>query len=209
MRGDDTKGEPIVSVQPWFLSVSEGDERAGREAALLRAGPAGDRAALEELLAGYERPLFVFCRGILGHREDAEDAVQDALLRALRALPGLRAGQVAFRSWLFKVALHVCLDRKTRRRPTELFDEERPATGSDAASPEVIALRRLQIAEGLKNLPPVRRAVFLLKVVEGWSVEEIAAAVRWKPKRVYNELYKARCALAEWRGRDAEEGMAR
>ena len=59
-----------VSVQPWFLSVSERDERAGRVAALLRAGQAGDRAALEELLGAYERPLLAFCRGILGHRED-------------------------------------------------------------------------------------------------------------------------------------------
>jgi RNA polymerase sigma-70 factor (ECF subfamily) len=209
MRGDDGKRGQIVSVQPWFLSVSECDERAGRESALIRAGLAGDRAALEELLAGYERPLFVFCRGVLGHREDAEDAVQDALLRALRALPRLREGAATFRGWLFKIALHVCLDRKSGRRPTELFDEERPTAGSEPASPEVIALRRLQIEEGLNNLPPVRRAVFLLKVVEGWSVEEIAAAVGWKPKRVYNELYKARCALAEWRGRDAEEGEIR
>ena len=198
-----------MSVQPWFLSVSECDERAGREAALIRAGQAGDRAALEELLAGYERPLLAFCRGILGPREDAEDAVQDALLRALRALPRLREGPITFRGWLFKIALHVCLDRKSARRPTELFDEERSAAGSETVSPEVIALRRLQIADGLASLPPVRRAVFLLKVVEGWNVEEIAAVAGWKPKRVYNELYKARCALAEWRGRTAEEGAAR
>ena len=199
----------MVGVQSGILSVNEGDERAAREADLLRSGQAGDRTALEELLGAYERPLLAFCRGILGHREDAEDAVQEALLRALRALPRLRAGQVAFRSWLFKIALHVCLDRKSRRRPAELLDDERSVPGSEAASPEVIALRRLQIAAGLQSLPPERRAVFVLKVVEGWSVDEIAAAVGWKPKRVYNELYKARCALAEWRARDAEDGAIR
>jgi DNA-directed RNA polymerase specialized sigma24 family protein len=60
--------------------------------------------------------------------------------------------------------------------------------------------------EALDSLPPHRRAVFLLKEWEGWSVAEIAVAMRWNPIRVKNELSKARHALADWRRRNALEG---
>jgi RNA polymerase sigma-70 factor (ECF subfamily) len=209
MSGDDAKREQSVSVQPWCLAVSESDERAVREAALLQAAQAGDLAALDALLALYERPLLVFCFGILGQREDAEDAVQDTMIRALRALPTLRQGQAAFRSWLFKISRNVCLDRKGKRQPTEQFDEDRLAPVHEANSPEAIALRRLQIAAALERLPPPRRAVFLLRVLEGWSAEEIATAVGWNQKRVYNELCQARCALTDWRRRSAEDEAKR
>jgi DNA-directed RNA polymerase specialized sigma24 family protein len=56
-------------------------------------------------------------------------------------------------------------------------------------------------------LPPERRAILLLKVVEGWSAAEIGAALGWNPKRVYNELYQARCALIEWQAQEEPEGI--
>jgi RNA polymerase sigma-70 factor, ECF subfamily len=205
MSGVDRKREQNVGVQPWCLAVSKGDERAVREAALLQAAQAGDLTALDALLALYERPLLVFCFGILGQREDAEDAVQDTMVRALRALPTLRQGQAAFRSWLFKIARNICLDRKGKRQPTDPLDEDRLAPVGEVNSPETVALRRLQIAAALERLPPSRRAIFLLRVLEGWSAEEIAAAVGWNQKRVYNELCQARCALTDWRRRTAED----
>jgi RNA polymerase sigma-70 factor (ECF subfamily) len=209
MNGDDVQREQIVGVQSWCLAVSESDERAVREAALLQAAQTGDLTALDELLALYERPLLVFCFGILGQREDAEDAAQDTMIRALRALPTLRQGQASFRNWIFKIARNVCLDRKGKRQPTEWLDEDRLAIGRELNSPEELALRRLQIADALERLPPPRRAVFLLRVLEGWSAEEIATAVGWNQKRVYNELGKARGALIEWRRRSAEDEAKR
>src|SRR5207244_1450305 len=142
--------------------------RSAAEAALLRAGQAGDQAALDQLLAPHERPLLALCRGILGHTEDAEDAAQEALFRALRALPRFRPGQAAFRTWLFRIAINVCLNWKRDQRPSEPWDEERASPGFEAASPEVLALQRLQITEALGTLPPHHRAILLLKVVEGW-----------------------------------------
>jgi RNA polymerase sigma-70 factor (ECF subfamily) len=186
------------------VGPGESEERPAAEAALLRAGQAGDHAALDLLLAPHERPLLALCRGILGHTEDAEDAAQEALLRALRALPRFRPGQATFRTWLFRIAVNVCLNWKRDHRPSEPWDEERP--GFEAASPETIALQRLQITEALGILPPRHRAILLLKVVEGWSVAEIGAAMGWNNKRVENELYRARRALAEWQARNAKEG---
>ena len=178
------------------------------EAHLLRAGQAGDRMALEQLLVPYERPLYALCRGILGHADDAEDAVQETFLRALRALPGFR-GDSAVRSWLYRIAMNVCLDRKRSHPPTEPWDEDRLPVSSPSHSPESIVLRHLRVLEALDSLLPRQRVILLLKELEGWSVCEIAAAMRWNEKKVYNELYKARRVLAEWQRRDAAEGEER
>jgi RNA polymerase sigma-70 factor (ECF subfamily) len=194
-----------MDIQPWAVSVSRGEGRTG--AALLRAAQAGDPEALDRLLSPHARGLLLFCRGILGHDEDAEDAAQEALFRALRALPRFQQRQATLRTWLFRIALNICLDWKRDRRPTEPWDEEAlaPAVGGPA-SPETIALRRLEIIEALGALPPERRAILLLKELEGWSAAEIGAMMGWNPKRVYNELYQARCTLIEWQAQVDEEG---
>ena len=67
----------------------------------------------------------------------------------------------------------------------------------------------LRITEALSTLVPHQRVVLRLKELEGWSVPEIAHAMRWKEKRVYNELYRARLTLAEWQRREAREGEER
>jgi RNA polymerase sigma-70 factor, ECF subfamily len=198
---------PFVDVQPWVFGVSRSDEHAATEAALVRASQAGDRAALDQLLARHERGLLAFCRGILRHAEDAEDAAQETLFRAVRGLPRFEPRQATFRTWLFRVALNVCLDWKRDHRPTEVWDEEcSPSPSPEALSPETLALRRLQVMEALSGLPAHRRAILLLKELEGWSAAEIGRAMGWSLKRVYNELYNARCSLAEWQARNMEEG---
>jgi RNA polymerase sigma-70 factor (ECF subfamily) len=187
--------------------VGESDQGSTEEAALLRAGRAGDRAALDALLALHERAVFALCHGVLGHAEDAEDAAQETFLRALRALPGFR-GEAAFRTWLFRIALNVCLGRKSSQRSIVSWDEERSSPTPAAASPEAIALRQMRIQEALAGLLPRQRALLLLKEREGWSVTEIAVALRWSERQVRYELSKTRLALAEWR-RDEGEGDER
>lgn len=179
--------------------------RGGEEEALLRAGRAGDPVALERLLALHTRPLYALCRGILGHAEDAEDAVQETFLRALHALPRFR-GDASFRTWLLRIAVNLSLDWKSSRHPTEAWDEELLDPAVEAPSPEAMVLRRVQISDALGSLLPRHRALILLKVREGWSVAEIAAAMRWKEKRVENELSRARRALVEWRRKNLDGG---
>jgi RNA polymerase sigma-70 factor (ECF subfamily) len=177
------------------------------EAALLAAGRAGDPAALEKLLSRHQQALYRLCCGVLGHPEEAEDAVQETFLRALRALPAFR-GDAAFRTWLFRIALNLCLRWKASRPANESWSEENGLLLSipDAApSPEAIALRHLRVREALSRLLPRQRAVLLLKEREGWSVAEIGRALAWTPNRVEYELNKARRALIEWR-RESGEG---
>jgi RNA polymerase sigma-70 factor (ECF subfamily) len=190
------------------LRCGADEERLSADLALLRAGQAGDHAALERLIAQYQRPLFGLCYGILQHAEDAEDAVQETFLRALRGLPDFRE-QASFRTWLFRIAVNLCLNRKRDRRPSEPWDEDRLSLFAEAGSPEATALRRLRMVEALGTLLPRHRAILLLKEREGWSVAEIAAALGWKAKRVEHELSRARHALAAWRQQDAEDGEVR
>ena len=179
-----------------------------QEAALLRAGRAGDRTALEQLLALHKRPLYALCRGMLGHADDAEDAVQETFLHALRALSTFR-GDAAFRSWLFRIAINICLKWKAAHPPTAPWEEDSALPFSPAPSPETLALRQLRLTEALGALLPRYRVILLLKELDGWSVAEIAVAMGWNEKRAANELYKARRALVEWRRRDAAEGGER
>jgi RNA polymerase sigma-70 factor (ECF subfamily) len=195
----------MQGTQEW-RAVCQREEGAVGGDALLRAAQAGDRAAMERLLTGQERRLYALCRGMLGHAADAEDAVQETFLRALRSLPDFR-GSADVHTWIFRIAINVCLDWKRARRPHELWSEA-AITASDP-SPETAVLRRLRLLEALGTLPPRQRMLLLLKELEGWSVAEIAAALRCNEKRVHNELYRARRALAEWRQRDAQEGDPR
>jgi RNA polymerase sigma-70 factor (ECF subfamily) len=189
-------------------AVGSGEEGPAAEGALLEAGRAGDPAALEQLLALHKQSVYALCRGILGHAEDAEDAVQETFLRALRGLRRFR-GDASFRTWLLRIAVNLCLDWKASRLRTAPWDEEQFERALAGPSPEAIALRQLRVTEALGSLLPRHRALILLKVREGWSVAEIAAALRWSEKRVDNELSKARRALVEWRRRHEEEGEER
>jgi RNA polymerase sigma-70 factor (ECF subfamily) len=209
-----SKEGAMVGIQLWWRAgaavghaARAGDaaeDNSSAEAVLLRAGQAGDRTALEQLLALHKGPLYALCRGMLGNADDADDAVQETFLHALRSLGGFR-GDAAFRSWLFRIAINICLKWKASHPPTAVWEEGLAPNPSDAASPEALALRQLRLTEALSALLPRYRAVLLLKELEGWSVAEIAQAFGWNEKRAYNELYKARRALVEWRRRDAEE----
>jgi RNA polymerase sigma-70 factor (ECF subfamily) len=191
-----------------YVAVGEIRSEPTAEQALIQAGKVGDRAALEQLLALHRRPVVAFCQGMLGRADDAEDAAQETFLRALRALPRFR-GEAGFRTWLFRIAINVCLQSRATHRSTEPLEEGRDSPLAVAASPEAIALGHLRLMEALCSLPPRLRALLLLKEWEGCSVAEIAAAVRWNPNRVKNELARARRLLVEWQRREQERSDAR
>jgi RNA polymerase sigma-70 factor, ECF subfamily len=180
-----------------LLVAQEARECSATESVLVEAGRAGDRAALERLLAPHKLPLLAFCAGMLAQADDAEDAAQETFLRALRALSSFR-GDAAFRTWLFRIAINVCLNWKRDRHPTEPLDEARLASPRATDSPETLALRHLYLLEALGTLRPHQRAALLLKERERWSLAEIGAALGWNRKRVENELYRARRALLDW-----------
>jgi len=175
------------------------------EIGLLRAARSGSVAALEELFARHEPGLLALCRGVLNQAEDAEDAAQETFLRALRALPTFRE-EASLRTWLFRIALNVCLEWKRGRTACPATVPLQDLSFSAAApSPEARALSHLGIAEALATLAARPRAILLLKEWEGWSAPEIARALRCTQRRVYHELALAHRTLAAWRARQQDD----
>lgn len=138
-------------------------------------------ALSEQLMPALYRTAY----SIVGNRPDAEDAVQQALLKAWRARGRARPG--AEKAWLTRIVLNECYSLLRRRR-RELPSESLPHTL--AASPPDNTLR-----EAIRALPESLRTPFLLKYMEGMSEKEVAAAMGLAVSSVKNRLYRARKSL--------------
>ena len=171
---------------------------------LLQRALAGEAIALERLLSPYQPALHSLCRNMLGHAEDADDAVQETYLRAIRALPRFRR-EAGVYSWLFRIAINVCLNWKRARGKTVPLEMASDRANSQA-SPEAETLTRVEIDQALAILSRRQRTVFLLREREGWSIPEIAAALKCTHRRINNELYQTRRALEAWTLAHTEKG---
>jgi RNA polymerase sigma-70 factor, ECF subfamily len=173
---------------------------------LLIAARAGDTDAIERLLLPHEPGLRALCRGMLVRPEDAEDALQETYLRALRGLDGFR-GNSTLRTWLTRIAIRVCTDFQTARKTDVSLEQSSEDTVTPlsltVASPERSVVRASLLDEALSVLSPVRRIAILLKA-EGWTLEEIGNAQNWSVARTKVELFRARQALEKWAIKQAE-----
>ncbi len=163
------------------------------------------------------------CYRMMGSAADADDAVQETLVRAFKSL-GRFDGRASLKTWLHKIATNVCFtmleERQRRARPIESglegtpddVLEQKPRTHwlepvpearvlpHDADPSELLVLRqsiRLAFVAALQNLPPKQRAALLFADVLGWSAEEIAGALETTVPAVNSALQRARATLSE------------
>jgi RNA polymerase sigma-70 factor (TIGR02960 family) len=181
---------------------------------VVAAARAGDEAAFAELVERHRRELHVHCYRMLGSFDEAEDMVQETLLRAWRGRERFEGGP-GFRAWLYRIATNACLDalRSSRRRvrslrsfaevpwlqpyPDRLLDELAPSdTEPDAVvvARETIELTYLAV---IQLLPPRQRAVVILRDVLGWSAAETAATLDMTVAAANSALQRARATLRE------------
>ncbi len=173
------------------------------------AAAAGDESAFAELSALHRRELHVHCYRMLASFDDAEDAVQETMLRAWRGRSGLAGGQ--HRAWLYRIATNVCLDAlRARSRqgrvlqscadlpwlqpyPDRLLDE--------VEQPEQVAVGRetieLTFLAALQALPPRQRATLLVRDVLGWPAAETAALLEMSVPAANSALQRARSMMRE------------
>lgn len=132
---------------------------------------AGDVTAFGILVDRYQGRFARFATRMLGTREDAEEALQDAFLRAYRAL-GRYQDRERFASWFYRILVNRCRSALARRRPRDVTDDA--AAESHGPAPDRALIERDQAAWLLDRLPAEQREVFLLHYVEELSYEEIA-----------------------------------
>ena len=152
------------------------------------------------LFEPHRRELRAHCYRMLGSLADADDATQDTMLRAFRASGSLESTKAA-RAWLYQIATNVCLDRLARRPavldPGALVDPCPDSIWeSTEAGPEARISARESVAlafmVALSELPPLQRAVLLLRDVLGWSASEAASLLDHSEASVNSALQRAR-----------------
>lgn len=160
----------------------------------------GDEAAFEVLVRRHSPVLLQLAHRLLGSRSDAEEAVQDAFVRAWRRLPEFR-GDAAFLTWMYRIVTNSCLNRLRSRKPTTGLDEvPEPAAPDPLSSPERAAEAQAamrDLSRVLADLTPEQRACWVLRELHGQSYEDIAKAVRITPDAVRGRIFRARRYLTE------------
>jgi RNA polymerase sigma-70 factor (ECF subfamily) len=183
------------------------------EDALLEAARSGDADAFERLIAEHRPSLHAHSYRMLGSRHDADDALQEVLLRAWRAISRFE-GRSSVRTWLYRIATNASLDLIARRRRREDRVTEVPLTDGNLpdpypddgltpeagiASPEARYEQReaveLAFLAALQNLPSRLRAVLILRDVLGFTAREVADLLSTSTAAVNSALQRARAAL--------------
>ena len=166
-------------------------------------------------LEQHRRELTAYCYRMLGSPFEAEDAVQDTLLRAWKSIDRFE-GRAALRSWLYRIATNVCLDllngRERRARPMDLGPAREPIEANLNTLPEVTWIEplpsgdpaevvesretiRLAFVAALQHLPPRQRAVVILCEVLRWKAAEVAELLETSVASVNSALQRARATL--------------
>jgi RNA polymerase sigma-70 factor, ECF subfamily len=205
------------------VEVTSGGSPRSDEARLLELARAGDEVAFAEIAASYRGELRAHCYRMTGSVHDADDALQDGLLRAWRSLPGFEA-RGSIRAWLYAIVTNAALDltrhRSRRELPVAFGPSADPGTDLDSPlteqpwldpypdhwltdnaslSPEARYEQResveLAFLVALQHLQPLPRAVLLLREVVGFSAAEIASQLGTTAAAVNSALQRARAAL--------------
>jgi RNA polymerase sigma-70 factor, ECF subfamily len=208
------------------------------EQELLEAARGGDQDAFARLVEPHRGELHAHCYRMLGSVHDAEDALQDALLRAWRGLSGFE-GRSSLRSWLYTIATNTCLDAIAKRPKrvlpvdygppadphdgpgepviesvwVEPYPDERLGIKDGYAAPEARYERResieLAFIAALQHLPARQRAVLIMREVLGFSASEVAASLETTVASVNSALQRARKAADERLPEESQQATLR
>jgi RNA polymerase sigma-70 factor, ECF subfamily len=192
--------------------------------AVVAAARAGEESAFAELVERYRRELQVHCYRMLGSYEDAEDMVQETLLRAWRKRKSFE-GRSSFRAWLYRIATNACLDALKRRPPRVLPPQvaaaadprvpplppadlpwlqpfpdrllEGIAAGDEGPEAMLVSKETIELTflVAIQHLVPRQRAVLILRDVLGWSAKETATLLDATVDSVNSALRRARSTL--------------
>lgn len=167
---------------------------------LTRRACGGDESAFAAIFRRYHQPLYRFCLAIVGNPEDAQDALQNTMVKVMRALPG-EERTIELKPWLYRIAHNEAIDLLRRRRETRELDGEQAAPGYGLAEDVATRERLRRLLTDLRELPERQRETLVMRELAGLGFEEIGAALGTTGAVARQTLYEARQSL-----RQMEEG---
>lgn len=180
------------------MSMLLSDERLARRAA------GGEERAFSAIFDRYHQQLYRYCLAIVGNAQDAQDALQNTMLKVLRALPG-EERELKLKPWLYRIAHNESIDLLRRRRDTRQLDAELAAPSPPLAD-ELDARERLrQLLADLDELPESQRGALVMRELAGLDFAAIGTALDTSAAVARQTLYEARLSLRRMgEGRDMD-----
>jgi RNA polymerase sigma factor (sigma-70 family) len=165
--------------------------------------PSAD-GALAAIYREFHQPLYRFCLAIVGNQQDAEEALQNTMVKVLRALPGEQR-DIALKPWLYRIAHNESIDLLRRRRENVSLEATEPRVGEELAAQVENRERLRHLIADLSALPGRQRETLLMREAGGLSFDEIGAALETSPAVARQTLHEARLGLRQMdAGREME-----
>lgn len=178
---------------------------------LVKKSQKGDYPSFEELVKRYEKKIYNLAYRIMGNREDASDVLQETFLQAFKKLSGFK-GKANFSTWLYRIAVNICLMRKRKGKRMETVsldipiltkkeDEIKRELRDDWSESPLATLENEEVKRNLSkaidSLPEEYKTVFLLRGLNGLSNEEVANVLKISLPAVKSRLHRARLFLRD------------
>ncbi|SFS88557.1 sigma-70 family RNA polymerase sigma factor [Marininema halotolerans] len=200
------KGSALSDPQPSKGTVRRKILREEEERELIHRAQSGDDQAFVELIHPYRKRLFLVSRRKLNQTEEAEDVVQDVILRVYLHLHRFQPSQ-SFSAWIYRITLNLCIDRLRKKKADFHLDD--PGTGgmrrdmynrvlSIELTPEELLLKREQeqeVSRAINGLPPRYRMVMMLRYMGDLPLSDISEILHLPVTTVKTRVYRGRKAL--------------
>lgn len=171
--------------------------RLARDDRLARMAASGDSRAFATIYERYHQPIYRYCYSILQDPDDAADALQNAMLKAMRSLERTER-DIALKPWLFRIAHNEAISLVRRRRPTTDLETVDGPLAVSAAEDAATRERLGQLVDDLRELPDRQRGALLMRELAGLGFQEIGDIFGVSPAAAKQTVYEARTALHEY-----------
>jgi RNA polymerase sigma factor (sigma-70 family) len=162
---------------------------------LVRRATQGDTRAFEAIYRRYHQDLYRFCLAMVGDPQDAQDTLQNTMVKVLRALPGEQR-EIHLKPWLYRIARNESVETLRRRRDSAELEPHQAVTGGIAETVETRERLRTLLTD-LEQLPERQRTALVMRELSGLDFDQIGAAFETSPAVARQTLYEARLSLRQ------------
>ena len=171
---------------------------------LISRASGGDPSAFNQLMGMHEKRMYAVALRMCSNREDAQDCLQEAMLRVYRAIGGFK-GQSSFGTWVYRITMNTCLDelRRKKNKQNVSFDnllDQGWSPADDSASPEKKVMQiemRKSISTSIQELPEDMRSAIIMRDIHGYSYDEIADILGVNVGTIKSRISRGREKLRE------------